>query len=731
MKSGSRISRLRSETCCIVIRLSDIIAKVLSYHPNPRIELIEKAYVFSAQVHKGQLRLSGEPYLIHPLEVAALLADLKLDDVSVTTGILHDTVEDTYTTPETIEEAFGPEVASLVDGVTKISKMSFRATEEKQADNFRKMLLAMSKDIRVILIKLADRLHNMRTLHFLPPEKTVELAQETMDIYAPLANRLGIFWMKSELEDLSLLYLRPEVYHALEEKSASMEKETAGYVSEVCGIIRGRLEEFKARAEVCGRSKHLYSIYRKMQMQNLDFEDVYDLIGFRIIVDSVRDCYEVLGIIHMLWKPVAGRFKDYIAMPKANMYQSLHTTVIGPAGKRIEVQIRTQEMHRIAEQGIAAHWKYKEGDNLEKKDDKQFAWLRQLLEWQQELKDPREFLDSVKVDLFPEEVYVFTPKGAVKQFPLGATPVDFAYSIHTDIGHKCTGARVNGRLVSLKYELRNGDTVEIVTSPQQKPSKDWLRFVRTPRARNKINHWVRQEEQERSIELGKQICEKEFKKHGLNFFKLMKKEIMAQHLAELKLKDEEELFTAISYGRVSAKQLLSLFISPEELQQQEEPSKIKKIARRLMGTGESGVIVEAVDDIMVRFGKCCKPLPGEKIRGYITRGRGVTVHSYNCMYIQSCDRARLIDVTWDKRKKFIYTVTIEVTSVDKKGILAEISASIASAEANICNASAHRLEDNKAVATFELEVNDYKHLRNVIRAIERVKGVIKVSRLNP
>jgi len=714
-----------------VIRLRDIINKVLSYHPNPRIELIEKAYVFSAQVHKGQLRLSGEPYLIHPLAVAALLADLKLDDVTVSTGLLHDTVEDTFTTLATIDEAFGPEISSLVDGVTKISKMSFRAAEEKQAENFRKMILAMSKDIRVILIKLADRLHNMRTLHYLPPDKTVELAQETMDIYAPLANRLGIFWIKSELEDLALRYLRPEIFHALAVKTASMEKETTDYVDEVCGIIRNRLEEFNARAEVTGRSKHLYSIFRKMQMQNLGFEDVYDLIGFRIIVDSVRDCYEVLGIIHLLWKPVAGRFKDYIAMPKANMYQSLHTTVIGPAGKRIEVQIRTNEMHRIAEQGIAAHWKYKEGDYPEHKDDKQFAWLRQLLEWQQELKDPREFLDSVKVDLFPEEVYVFTPKGAVKQFPLGATPVDFAYSIHTDIGHRCSGARVNGRLVSLKYELRNGDTVEIITSPQQKPSKDWLRFVRTPRARTKINHWVRMEEQARSIELGKQICEKEFKRHGLNFFKLMKKEDMAKYLDELKLKNDEELFTAVAYGRASAKQLLALFISPEELRQREEPSKIRKIARRLMGTGESGVIVDTVDDIMVRFGKCCRPLPGEKIKGYITRGRGVTVHAYNCIHIQGCDRERLIDVTWDERKKFIHTVTIEVTSEDKKGILAEISASISSAEANISDAAAHRIDDNKAVVTFEVEVNDYKHLRNVIRAIERVKGVIKVSRLNP
>ncbi len=441
-----------------MIRLKDISDKVRSYHPEPRIDLIEKAYVFSAQVHKGQLRLSGEPYLTHPMEVAALLADLKLDDISVATGLLHDTVEDTHTTLETIEEFFGHEISSLVDGVTKISKIFFHAAEEKQAENFRKMILAMAKDIRVILIKLTDRLHNMRTLKFLPPERIVELAQETLDIYAPIANRLGIFWVKSELEDLSLSYLRPEVYGSLEKKVASKKKETAKYVNEVVEIIKSKLEEFNINAEVRGRSKHLYSIHRKMQLQNLDFDQIYDLVGFRIVVENVKVCYETLGTIHMLWKPVAGKFKDYIAMPKANMYQSLHTTVIGPGGRRIEVQIRTQEMHHIAEEGIAAHWRYKEGKDIEKKDDEQFAWLRQLLEWQQDLKDPREFLDTVKIDLFPEEVYVFTPKGAVKQFPRGATPVDFAYSIHTEVGHHCAGARVNGRLVNLKYQLANGDT---------------------------------------------------------------------------------------------------------------------------------------------------------------------------------------------------------------------------------------------------------------------------------
>jgi guanosine-3',5'-bis(diphosphate) 3'-pyrophosphohydrolase len=713
-----------------VIRLQDIIDKVLSYHPEPDIDLIEKTYVFSAQVHKGQLRLSGEPYLTHPMEVAALLADLKLDNVSVATGLLHDTVEDTLTTIEKIEEFFGKEIASLVDGLTKISKIHFHTSEEKQAENFRKMILAMSKDIRVILIKLADRLHNMRTLNFLPPEKVVELAQETLDIYAPLANRLGIFWIKNELENLCLLYLRPEVYHDLAKQVASKEKEGEKYVAEVIEIIKNRLKEFGIQGEVQGRSKHLYSIYRKIQIQHLDFDQVYDLVAFRIVVENIRVCYETLGGIHSLWKPVPGRFKDYIAMPKANMYQSLHTTVIGPAGKRIEVQIRTQEMHHIAEQGIAAHWKYKEGKDIEKKDDAQFAWLRQLLEWQQDLKDPREFLDTVKIDLFPDEVYVFTPKGAVKEFPRGATPVDFAYSVHTDIGHCCTGARVNGKLVSLKYQLKNGDVIEIVTSPQHKPSKDWLRFVKTSRARTKINHWVKLEERERSVKLGREICEKEFRKHGLNFSKLSKKEIMGSYLSELRLKNEEELLASIGYGRISAKQLVYKFISPEELEKREnEESKIKKVARKLTGERKSGILVKEIDNIMVKFGKCCNPLPGEKIKGYITRGRGVTIHNYGCLYIQGCDQERLIDVTWDQREKFVYPVKIEVISVDKKGLVAAISSSISLAEANISNASAHAIEDQKAASTFELEVKDLKHLQNIIRSIEKVKGVIKVNRL--
>ncbi len=478
-----------------MIRLNDILENIESYHPGADLELVKRAYVFSAKVHQGQIRLSGEPYLIHPLEVAHILTQLKLDELTVTTGLLHDTLEDTHTTKEETERLFGSEITSLVDGLTKLSKISFTTHEERQAENFRKMIVAMTKDIRVLLIKLADRLHNMRTLEFLSIEKQKETAQETLDIYAPLANRLGIGWVKAELEDLTLKHLKPEVYYDLAGKVAEKRVERKKIVEEVKRIVEEKLLEFKLEAMALGRPKHFYSIYQKMERQGTDFDQVYDVIGLRIIVNTVRQCYEALGIIHSAWVPVPGRFKDYIALPKANMYQSLHTTIIGPYGKRVEIQIRTEEMNRVAEEGVAAHWRYKEGKDRKEEAERQFTWLRQLLEWQQDLKDPREFLETVKIDLFPNEVYVFTPKGEVREFPRGATPIDFAYSIHTEIGHRCHGAKVNGKLVSLKYELKNGDMVEILTSSQAHPSKDWLKFVKTSKARTKINHWLRTEEE--------------------------------------------------------------------------------------------------------------------------------------------------------------------------------------------------------------------------------------------
>ena len=497
-----------------MLRFNDILERVLSYNPNADVDLLRKAYVFSAKVHLGQVRLSGEPYLIHPMEVTGILTQLKLDVASVATGLLHDTVEDTLAALEEIRENFGDEIAQMVDGLTKISRIPIRSSEENQAENFRKMILAMVKDIRVILIKLADRLHNMRTLKYHTPEKQVEIAQETLDIYAPLAHRLGIDWIRLELEDLAFQYLRPDLYEEIQRKIARREKERTSYIDEVKRTLMKKLYENHIQGEVSGRIKQSYSIYRKMRDQKLDLDEVYDITAFRVVVNTIKECYDVLGVIHSVWKPIPGKFKDYIGLPKENMYQSLHTTVIGPHGQRIEMQIRTHDMHRIAEEGIAAHWKYKEG-KLEEADDKRFTWLRQLLEWQRDLKDDVEFIESVKVDLFPNEVYVFTPKGTVKQFPFGATPVDFAYSIHSDVGNHCVGARINGKIVPLRYELRSGDTVEIITSPKQKPSKDWLKNVKTSRAKTKIRQWFAAEEREKSIVLGKEILEKELRKHGL------------------------------------------------------------------------------------------------------------------------------------------------------------------------------------------------------------------------
>ena len=713
-----------------MIRLNDILDAVVSYHPEANLEIIEKAYVFSAKAHHGQIRLNGEPYLMHPLEVAAILTKLHLDEASVATGLLHDTVEDTYATLDQIEDAFGKEIAALVDGVTKISRISFGTHEEQQAENFRKMIIAMAKDIRVILIKLADRVHNMRTLKFVTPEKKVEIATETLDIYAPLANRLGIFWVKGELEDLSLLYLEPDIYHDLEKKVSAKKKEREKYVVEVIRIINEKMEQFGIRAEVSGRPKYYYSIFYKMEQERLEFDQIYDLVAFRIIVPTLKDCYEALGIIHSVWTPVPGRFKDYINLPKANMYQSLHTTVIGPYGQRIEIQIRTGEMHQIAEYGIAAHWKYKEAKTLDLVDDKRFAWLRQLLEWQKDLKDPREFLETVRVDLFPDEVYVFTPKGDVKELPKGATPIDFAYSIHTAIGHHCVGAKVNGRLVPLKYQLKNGDSIEIITSSRQTPSKDWLKVVKTPRARTKIRSWIKTEEREKSIALGKELCEKEFKKYGLDFSKLAKSDTIHRFMQEMEIKEMDDFYASIGFGRVSIRHLLHQFVPAEQLEEKPlKESKIKELARRLKKQSDSGIVIKGIDDILVHFAKCCNPLPGDQVVGYITRGRGVTIHTRDCPLLIGSEPERKIDAQWDLTYQAVCPAKIRVVSVNKKGLLANISASIAAAEGNISNARIHTTPDKQAVNLFEIEVHSLDHLQKIIKSIEKVKGVISIERL--
>ncbi|MDY6855115.1 MAG: bifunctional (p)ppGpp synthetase/guanosine-3',5'-bis(diphosphate) 3'-pyrophosphohydrolase [Thermodesulfobacteriota bacterium] len=714
-----------------MIRLNDIIDKMTVYNPDVDMDLIEKAYVFSAKIHQGQVRLSGEPYLIHPLEVAGILADLKLDVATIATGLLHDTVEDTYTTLEEIDRLFGKEITSLVDGVTKISKITFGTYEERQAENFRKMLIAMAKDIRVLLIKLADRLHNMQTLQYHSEEKQRKIAKETIDIYAPLANRLGIGWIKAQLEDLSFRFLEPEIYHGLAEKIAKKNEDRKAYINEVIFIISKKLVEYNLKDRVEGRSKHLYGVYQKMIRQNIDFDQVFDLIAFRIILDTVKECYEALGIIHSIWKPVPGRFKDYIAMPKANMYQSLHTIVIGPYGERVEIQIRTEEMHRISENGIASHWKYKEGRSIEGKEDREFAWLRQLLEWQQELKDPREFLESVRVDLFPGDVYVFTPKGEVKEFPRDATPLDFAYSIHTDIGNHCTGAKVNGRIVPLRYQLRNGDTVEILTSTNQNPSIDWLKIVKTSRAKARIRQWIKTNDRQRSISLGSEICEKYFKKYRLNFSKLVKRRDFQSVLEEFSLSTVDDLLAEVGYGRISARQIINKLIPQEKLKDDSTAELvIERVSKKKAEKKErSGVKVRGAEDIMVRFARCCNPLPGDDIVGYITRGRGISVHTSDCYTIIHSMPERKIDVQWDLENKTTHLVNIRVVCNNKKGLLAAMSSSIASSEANITNAQVYTSKEEKAVSIFEIEVNDLKHLHQIIKSLERVKGVIHVERL--
>jgi GTP pyrophosphokinase len=716
-----------------MLRLGDIVDTILSYNPGADVDLIRKAYVFSAKVHQGQVRLSGEPYLCHPLEVSGILADLKLDTTTVAVGLLHDTVEDTLTTLDEIERLFAGEIKFLVDGVTKISKMAFSNMEDQVAENIRKMILAMAEDIRVVLIKLADRLHNMRTLRYIPPEKQIRIAKETREIYAPLANRLGIGRLKWELEDLSFKYLEPEIYKDIDRKVAHTRKQLMRTIEEVKGIIQAELKKAGLQGEVVGRPKHYYSIYHKMQRKGIQFDDILDLLGVRIITDSTQSCYAALGTIHSLWTPIPGEFDDYIAMPKPNMYQSLHTSVMGPHGKPLEVQIRTREMHRIAERGIAAHWRYKEKGKLDDKYDKQFVWLQQLLEWQQNLKDPREFMRSIKTDLFPDEVYVFTPTGEVKGFPKGATPIDFAYSIHSDVGHQCVGAKVNGKIVPLKYELKNGDIVEILTLANHKPSRDWLKIVKTSRAINRIRHWLKVEQRQQSIALGKEICEKELKRNNLNLAKLEKLGKLLQIANQLAFQTVEELMAAIGYGKVSAQQVVGQLLPAKELPHlEEDESKFKQIMKKLVLTADQRVKIRGLDDLMINFAKCCNPVIGDEIVGFITRGRGVSVHRVDCPNILSLssDPERKIEVEWGPRLRGTQPVGISIVSGDRPGLLAEITGAISKTDANILTANIHSGEEDKqATHRFVIEVNDLKHLNRIIKSIEQIKDVVKVERV--
>jgi GTP pyrophosphokinase len=711
-----------------MLRINDILDKTQSYLTQEEQDMIRKAYVFSATVHKGHVRLSGEPYLTHPMEVTGILADMKLDAPALITGLLHDTVEDTLTTLEQVEDAFGKEVSFLVDGLTKISRITFASQEERQAENFRKMILAMSSDIRIILIRLADRVHNMRTLQFHTEERQLYIAKETLELYAPLANRLGINWMKTELEDLSFLFLYPQAFRDLTKRIEKKRDERAAYTEEVKSIIQREMDHYSLKGVVEGRPKHFYSIYKKMQEQQITFDEVYDLTAFRIILDSNvdKECYEALSIVHALWKPVPGRFKDYIAMPKANNYRSLHTTVIGPYGERMEVQIRTRAMHEWAEEGIAAHWRYKEKRTDQQDDDQQIKKLRELFEVQQELKNPREFMSTLKLALFPDEVYVFTPDGDVRSFPKGATPIDFAYSIHTDVGNKCIGAKVNRAIVPLKYELQNGDTIEIITQAGHHPSKDWLKYTVTSKARSKIKAWIKTEERKKSIILGKDLIEKEFRRHQIKFSQFMKSEELNQVLKEQTVDTFDDLLALVGYGKISAKHIFNRLV-PEVPSKAEEVSPEKPVKK---GSPASvGISLTGIEDVMVRFARCCEPIPGDEIVGYISRGRGITVHMANCPNAQDMDAERIVEVEWHIKERQTYPVQIRVTCRDKKGILAEVSGIITSHDVNISHAEVETTVDMKAICTFRLDVKDLKQFNEVVADIKKLKEVLSVDRI--
>lgn len=723
-----------------MLRFNDIVDRILEYSPSIDLELLQRAYVFSAKVHEGQERLSGEPYLIHPLEVAGLLVDLRMDEVTVAAALLHDTLEDTLTTREELERLFGEQVAFLVEGLTKIAKIEFKSARERQAENFRKMLVAMSTDIRILLIKLADRLHNMRTLGFMKDESRHRIAQETLDIYVPLAHRLGIRWMMQELEDLAFRTLHPDVAEDLERQLTGNRKERETYIEEVAGIVSAKLVDAGLEVEVKGRLKDLASIYKKMQAQDISLDQMYDVIAFRVVIDGPPEaCYTALGIIHGTWRPVPSRFKDYLGNPKPNGYRSLHTTVIGPYGERMEVQIRTVEMDVDAEYGIAAHWKYKSGRTEDHQHDERFTWLRQLLEWQSQLADPHEFLDAVKMDLFPDEVFVFTPRGEVMNLPRRSTPIDFAYAIHSEVGHHCAGAKVNGKLVPLRHALVDGDTVEIITSEHQVPRKDWLDFVASGKARNHIRHAIRASERSRARELGRDILARELRRAGMSLSRLEASgELATVAKGEIRGGSVDELFAAVSYGKVAAAQVVQKLRGEEAPARKEAAAKAVPVQERLLGlfkrtprdpSPESGIRVSGQSDVLVRFGGCCDPLPGDDVVGFVTRGRGVTVHSRSCPRIFELDPVRRIDVEWDVGTTAPRKVKVRVTSRDRPGILAKVTNAISAAGINIAGVKVTTDDQSHAQQSFELWVANSKTLDAVVREIARVKGVLSVDRV--
>lgn len=723
-----------------MVTISKILDQIQSYLPGANLRLVEKAYEWAAKLHEGQVRKSGEPYLAHPMEVAYILAQMKMDLPTIAAGFLHDVVEDCQIPIEELKKEFGEDVANIVEGVTKLKNLPSHSDKlTKQAENLRKLLLAMAKDLRVIIVKLADRLHNMRTLGSMPEHKQKQIAQETMEIYAPLAGRLGIDWVKTELEDLSLKYLEPEIYERLKEEVQKRVEAASEFVEKVKEILTDLLVKNNIEGRVLGRVKHLCSVYRKLQKYNLTIEDldqIYDLIGFRVIVKTVEDCYKTLGLVHALWKPIPGRFKDYISLPKPNMYQSLHTTVVGPEGKKIEIQIRTEYMDKIANEGIAAHFLYKEGAILDASKYKHFEWISKLIELQKELQHPREFLETLKLDLFPEEIYVFTPKGDVVVLPADSTPLDFAYTIHSEVGHRCVRAYVNEKLVPLDYKLQTGDTVRIETSPHQKPSRDWLKFVKTSRARSRIKQWFKQEEKKRQIALGRELLHRELKKYGFSLNEFTKEPLLFEILQRLNIKNVEELFILIATGKLALKTVLKTYseITKGAFKYEEEESQeihsYKKASENKITKSNLGLSlgIEGTSNLLFHLAQCCRPIPGDEVVGYITRGKGISVHRSDCPNLKDLDLERIIEVKWEKPDGKLYPAHLYVVSLDRKGLLASVSSAIASAEGNILKAEVRTTPDKKAFFEIYVEVTDKAHLDKVITNILKVDGVLKVER---
>lgn len=719
-------------------KLNMLKTKAQQVYGDEGVKKIKEAYTFAENAHKSQLRSSGEPYIIHPLEVALILMDLGLDVDTVVAGLLHDVVEDTGVPIEELTKLFGAEVADLVDGVTKLGKIAFKTKEEQQAENLRKMFLAMAKDIRVIIIKLADRLHNLRTLEYVDEEKQREKAYETLEIYAPLAHRLGIFKIKWELEDTSLRYIDPKGYYDLVEKIAIKRREREKYIQEIIETLEKKLDEMNIEAEIEGRPKHFYSIYRKMYMQHKTFEEIYDLLAIRVIVNTVKDCYGVLGVVHTLWKPIPGRFKDYIAVPKPNMYQSLHTTVIDSRGELFEIQIRTWEMHRTAEYGIAAHWKYKEGKKSSSDFDEKLAWLRQLLEWQSDLKDAREFMESLKIDLFTDEVFVFTPKGDVVDLRKGATPLDFAYAIHSDVGNQCVGAKVNGRIVPLDYVLQTGDIVEILTSSSSSgPSRDWLNIVKTSQAKNKIKQFFKRERREENIEKGKEMLEREARRQGYSLSQLLSKDWPETVWRKYGFNSVEDMYAALGYGGITTNQILFRLIDEYKKankQEREENLTTKKDTKpqKSHTANDKGIKVKGIENIMVRLSKCCNPVPGDVIIGYITRGRGVSIHRVDCINLKDplVEPQRFIEVEWIDEYKASFSSEIQILARDRQMLLADITKAMSDMKVNVTAVNARTTKNKQVVINIMIEINDIEQLRRVIKQIEKIDNVIDAYRVN-